>query len=60
MIERWFTAGFRARDPKAVERIVAMLQAQAPAGYTAACLAIRDMDQRAQVADIFEDFDNRG
>ncbi|MBI3517638.1 MAG: 3-oxoadipate enol-lactonase, partial [Proteobacteria bacterium] len=34
------------------ERIVAMLQATAPAGYTAACLAIRDMDQRAQIADI--------
>ena len=52
VIERWFTAPFRARDPQAVERIVAMLRATAPAGYTAACLAIRDMDQREQLTTI--------
>jgi len=52
VIERWFTAPFRAREPAAVARIVAMLRATPPAGYVAACLAIRDMDQRAQLAAI--------
>jgi 3-oxoadipate enol-lactonase len=52
VIERWFTKAFTAREPAEVARIAAMLRATAPAGYTAACLAIRDMDQRDQVAAI--------
>jgi len=52
VIERWFTAPFRLRDPEAVARIVAMLRATPPEGYVAACLAIRDMDQRDQLATI--------
>ncbi len=52
VIERWFTPDFRAREPKAVERIVAMLHATPPEGYSAACRAIRDMDQRADIASI--------
>jgi 3-oxoadipate enol-lactonase len=52
VIERWFTAPFRLREPEAVARIVAMLRATPPEGYVAACLAIRDMDQREQLATI--------
>ena len=47
VIERWFTPGFRERQPAEVSRIAAMLEATPAAGYAAACAAIRDMDQRA-------------
>jgi 3-oxoadipate enol-lactonase len=52
VIERWFTPAFRAREPDAVARIVAMLHATPPDGYVAACGAIRDMDQRDRIAAI--------
>ena len=52
VIQRWFTEGFVAADPKAVERISAMLLATAPEGYCGACAAVRDMDQRADIAAI--------
>ncbi len=52
VIERWFTPAFRARDPQAVQRIVAMLHGTPAEGYMAACRAIRDMDQREQLAPI--------
>lgn len=49
VIQRWFTEDFVKADPKAVERIAAMLRATKPAGYNAACGAVRDMDQRDSV-----------
>ncbi len=49
-MERWFTPGFRASQPTVVAEMRAMLGASDPAGYVAACAAIRDMDQRATVA----------
>lgn len=52
VIERWFTEPFRERAPTAVSRIAGMLRATPPEGYTAACAAIRDMDQRDQLATI--------
>jgi 3-oxoadipate enol-lactonase len=52
VIARWFTEGFVAADPKAVERISAMLLATAPDGYCGACEAVRDMDQRQDIAAI--------
>jgi 3-oxoadipate enol-lactonase len=52
VIERWFTPAFRDAAPGEVERIAAMLRATPAAGYTAACEAIREMDQRAQLAAI--------
>lgn len=51
-IARWFTPGFRARRPDQVARYSAMLQATPAAGYLGCCAAIRDMDQRADVAKI--------
>ncbi len=50
--ERWFTPGFRAREPAAVARIRQMLLAAPPEGYCANCAAIRDMDQREVIARI--------
>jgi 3-oxoadipate enol-lactonase len=42
----WFTAGFRAREPETVARMKEMLSATPGEGYLAACEAIRDMDHR--------------
>jgi 3-oxoadipate enol-lactonase len=52
VIARWFTPGFRERQPAEVARIVAMLHATPATGYAAACAAIRDMDQRAGLSRI--------
>jgi 3-oxoadipate enol-lactonase len=43
-MERWFTAGFRARAPQSIAHMKAMFLATTPAGYIASCEAIRDMD----------------
>lgn len=52
LLERWFTASFRERDPDAVERTKAMLLATDPRGYTGCCAAIRDMDLRENLGAI--------
>lgn len=52
VIQRWFTAPFIVAKPEAVEKIAAMLGATAPEGYCAACAAVRDMDQRNEIAAI--------
>ncbi|MDQ2642394.1 MAG: 3-oxoadipate enol-lactonase [Myxococcota bacterium] len=52
VIERWFSSGFRDRNPAEVERARQMLLANDADGYAAACAAIRDMDQRADVLEI--------
>ena len=52
LLERWLTAGFRARVPEAVARVRAMLTATPPEGYLACCAAVRDMDQRDAIAGI--------
>lgn len=52
VVERWFTEGFRTRDPAAVDRVRQMLLDTPPEGYAASCAAVRDMDQRASIANI--------
>jgi 3-oxoadipate enol-lactonase len=52
VLERWFTDGFRQRAPQQVAVVRDMLLNTAPAGYSANCAAVRDMDQRADVASI--------
>jgi 3-oxoadipate enol-lactonase len=52
VIERWFTPGFRNRCPEDVEAVRQTLLATPPEGYLACCAAIRDMDQRADLASI--------
>ena len=43
-MERWFTAGFRARSPQTIARIKEMFLATDPEGYIASSEAVRDMD----------------
>ena len=52
LLERWFTAGYRARAPEAVARMRAMLTTTPAEGYIACCAAVRDMDQRDAIAGI--------
>ena len=52
VLERWFTAGFRQRAPEQVGVVRQMLLDTVPAGYSANCAAVRDMDQRAGIASI--------
>jgi 3-oxoadipate enol-lactonase len=52
MMERWFTATFRERDPQTVSRAQAMLAGSPPEGYVGCCAAIRDADLQAQAAAI--------
>lgn len=49
ILERWFTAEFRALEPAAVESVRQALLATPAAGYAGCCEAIRDMDQRADL-----------
>ncbi|MEE3624185.1 3-oxoadipate enol-lactonase [Nitrospirillum sp. BR 11752] len=49
VIERWFTPGFIAAEPEAVDRVRRLLLATQPQGYVGCCAAIRDMDQRPQL-----------
>jgi 3-oxoadipate enol-lactonase len=52
VMERWFTAEFRAASSERVAKAQAMLENAPPAGYAACCAAIRDMDQRDTVGQI--------
>jgi len=45
-MERWFTKGFRERDPQAIERMREMFAATPLDGYIACGEAVRDMDHR--------------
>lgn len=45
-MERWFTKGFRERDPQAINDMAAMFAATPLDGYIACGEAVRDMDQR--------------
>ena len=51
-LERWFTPGFRQRDPEVVARIEAMLLSCPPQGYAGSCAALRDADLRPDLARI--------
>jgi 3-oxoadipate enol-lactonase len=45
-VERWFPAGFRAREPDTVADIRAVVAATPVDGYAGCCAAIRDLDLR--------------
>jgi 3-oxoadipate enol-lactonase len=51
-MERWFTKGFRERDPDAVARVQAMFAETPLEGYLACGEAVRDMDHRDLLARI--------
>ena len=52
VVERWFTPEFRASHGEEVAKAQQMLENSPPEGYAACCAAIRDMDQREEVARI--------
>jgi 3-oxoadipate enol-lactonase len=52
VIERWLTPEFRSSFPQETARAQRMLENSPPAGYAACCAAVRDMDQRDEVAKI--------
>jgi len=52
VLERWFTPGFRRREPAAVARARAMLEATPLEGYLGCCAAIRDADAGGELAAI--------
>jgi 3-oxoadipate enol-lactonase len=43
-LERWFTAGFRARRAEVVDRVRAMIRTTPPRGYAGCCHAIAALD----------------
>lgn len=49
ILERWFTAQFRANDPVAIEITRHILLSSPVDGYIACCAAVRDMDARDSV-----------
>ncbi len=49
---RWFTDGFRAREPQTVEQFRAMVAACPKEGYLSCCAALRDEDLRDAIAGI--------
>lgn len=52
VIERWFTADFRTREPAQVDKIRRQFVATPGEGYAGCCAAVRDMDQRETVRSI--------
>ncbi len=51
-MERWFTAGFRNREPQTVERIQKMVESTDPQGFIACCEALREADFRESIKQI--------
>ena len=52
IMERWFTRGFREREPACVARFHEVFVATAPAGYAGCAAALRDADLRPAVSRI--------
>ncbi|MGC1485399.1 MAG: 3-oxoadipate enol-lactonase [Candidatus Acidiferrum sp.] len=46
VIERWFSAAYRAKSPSVVASTKLMLESADPSGYIANCAAVRDFDTR--------------
>jgi 3-oxoadipate enol-lactonase len=52
VLERWFTPGYREREPERVQRFRSMLLGTKPSGYVSACAAVRDADLREGAAGV--------
>jgi 3-oxoadipate enol-lactonase len=52
VIERWFTPGFRAKEPSIVSKIQCVLESVNPEGYAGCCAAVRDFDAREMLGGI--------
>jgi 3-oxoadipate enol-lactonase len=51
-MERWFTNGFRERDPQVIQRMAEMFSATPLDGYLNCGMAVRDMDHRALLPNV--------
>lgn len=49
---RWFTDGFRAREPQTIERFRTMVAGCSKDGYLSCCAALRDEDLRESIGSI--------
>lgn len=52
VLERWFTADFRAGQPEEVARLKAVMLKVPPQGYAGCCAAVRDADLRGDLGQI--------
>lgn len=52
LLERWFSADFRRRDPETVERYRKLVESTPVEGYLSTCAAIRDANFRSEVSRI--------
>lgn len=52
VIDRWFSPGFRTKDPETVAKFREMLERANPAGYASCCAAVRDFDFRKTLSTI--------
>jgi 3-oxoadipate enol-lactonase len=52
VMERWFSATYRANSPEVVATIKLVLERQNPDGYIANCAAVRDFDARETITAI--------
>lgn len=50
--ERWFTAGFREREPAEIERIIGLFTDTQVEGYIEACGALREVDLRERLVEV--------
>jgi 3-oxoadipate enol-lactonase len=49
---RWFTAAFAEREPEVISSFICELEGTDPAGYAGCCLAVANMDLRADLGSI--------
>ncbi len=49
ILARWFTAGYREREPEQVARVESMLTVCSAVGYAGCCAALRDTDLRGEL-----------
>jgi len=52
VLDRWLTPEFRRAAPEAVARVRRLIERTPPLGYAACCAALRDADERADLAAI--------
>lgn len=52
VVQRWFTPGFAAQNPEAIAGYRSMIASTPAVGYAGCCLAIAEMDLRADLASI--------
>jgi 3-oxoadipate enol-lactonase len=51
-LERWLTAGFRAREPERTQAVARMIRTTPPGGYAGCCAALAAADTRPLLATI--------